>query len=159
MNVVWKAGIALGVAVLVLTMISGFTGMYKNPSGGWIFPVLATVIELGVLFWALRQTAALKRYGGQVGTGVLAAVVGGVIIIFSSLLFTAMFPDYKEASLATVADGWRDAGMSEDQIQKQLPGVEFMMRPVPQAIFGFVMTVLTGLVGSLIIAAFVRKKD
>jgi hypothetical protein len=36
--------------------------------------------------------------------------------------------------------------------------VELMLAPVPQALMGFVMTVLTGLVSALIIAAFVRQK-
>lgn len=159
MNVVVKGGIVLGVAVFLYTMIHGFSGMYKNPSIGWVFPVLATLIEIGVLIWVLRQTAATKGYGGQLGAGTMVAVVGGVIIIFSSLLFTSMFPDYKEIGLAAAADGWRDAGMSEEQIEQQLPVAAAMMSPIPQALIGFVMTVITGFVASLVIAAFVRKKD
>jgi hypothetical protein len=159
-NVIIKCGVALGLIVGVLILGNGFAGVYKNPSLSWVFPLVATVIELGVVVWALRQTAAVKRYWGQVGTGTLVAVVGGAIIIVFSLLFTTvLFPDYKDAALAATADGWRDAGMSEDQIRQQLPAVEFMVKPLPNAVIGFVMTILTGFVSSLIVAAFVRRKD
>jgi hypothetical protein len=158
MNVVVKAGVVLGVAVALFTLLNGFAGWYKNPSLGLVFPIVATLIELGVLIWALRQTAAIKRYWGQVGNGTLIAVGGGILIVFGSLLFTSLFPDYMEIALAATADRWRDAGISEQQIEQQLPMAAAMMSPVPQALLGFVMTILTGFVLSLIVAAFVRKK-
>jgi hypothetical protein len=159
MNMTLKGGLVLGVLVVVFTLINGFAGLYKNPSLGWVFPVIATVIEIGVLVWALRQTAADKKYWGQVGTGTMIAVVGGVIIIVGSLLFTSLFPDYQEVALANAEDGWRDAGMSQAQIDQQLPVAQAMVKPIPQAILGFVMTILTGFVMSLIIGAFVRRKE
>lgn len=155
-----KGGIVLGVVVGVFMLLSGFSGMYKNPSLGFVFPLGATLIELGVLIWALRQTAADKAYWGQVGTGTLIAVTGGVVIIVFSLLFTTvLFTDYKDVALARAADGWRDAGLAEDRIQQQLKFAEGMMGPVPNALIGFVMTVLTGFVESLIVGAFARKKS
>ena len=79
-----KAGVVLAVAAAVLMFVIGFAGWYKNPSLGWVFPVGATLIEIAVLIWALRQTARDGRgYGGQVGTGVLIAVIGGALIIRS----------------------------------------------------------------------------
>lgn len=158
MNIVVKAGLVLGVSVGLITLASGVTGMYKNPSLDTAVVIVFILIELGVLIWALRKTAVLKRYWGQVGTGTLIAVVGGVLVIVSSLLFTALFPDYKDVQLAKTADGWRDAGMSEEQIEQALPMAAAMMSPVPQALLGFVMTCLTGFVLSLIIAAFARKR-
>jgi len=159
MNMTLKGGIVLGVLVTVFTLINGFAGLYKNPSLGWVFPVIATVILIGVLVWALRQTAAVKKFWGQVGTGTMIAVVGGVVIIFGSLLFTSLFPDYQEFALANAEDSWRDKGLSQEQIDQQLPIAQAMVKPIPQAILGFVMTILTGFVFSLIIGAFVRKKE
>ena len=46
-----------------------------------------------------------------------------------------------------------------DVSQQQLPIAEMMVRPVPQAIMGYVMTVIFGFGLSLIVAAFVRNKD
>ncbi len=159
MSIVIKGGVVLGVAVGLLTMIVGFTGLYRNPAvGDIVFPICAIAIELGVLIWALRQTASIKRYWGQVGTGTLIAVVGGVIIIASSLIFTAMFPDYKDIALAAQADGMRDRGMTEEQIEQSMPFIEAMTSPIAQALVGFVMTILFGFVLSLIVAAFARKK-
>jgi hypothetical protein len=155
-----KAGVVLAVAVAVLMFVNGFAGVYKNPSLGWVFPVFATLIEIGVLIWALRQTAREGRgYGAQVGAGVLIAVIGGALIIPIAMIWAAMFPDWAQFAEAAMADGWADSGMSEEQIQQMIQSTKFMRTGLANGIFGFLATVVTGLVASLIIAAFVRKKD
>lgn len=159
MNVAVKGGIVLGVAVALYSMINGFSGFYKSPSSDLAFIIVASLIELGVIIWILRQTAAVKRYGGQLATGMLVAIVGAVIVFGASLLFTSMFPDYQEFALANASDSLRDSGASDAQIEQQMAVVEVMVRPLPSAIVGSVMTIVTGLVLSLIVAAFVRKKD
>lgn len=82
-------------------------------TGGYIHPVLlnlfwvVVLIQVGVMVWGLRQTAAEGRtYGGQVGAGTLMSVFGGVIIFCGSLLFTTvLFPHYCGIS-------WRDTTSS-----------------------------------------------
>ena len=49
--------------------------------------------------------------------------------------------------------------MSEEQITQMIQSTAFMRTGLSNGIFGFLATVITGLVASLIIAAFVRKKD
>lgn len=160
MNVILKAGIVFGAAIGVLMLINGFAGLYKDPAMTSIFPWLATLIELGVLVWALLQTKSAKRYWGQVGTGTAVTATGGVLIVMIALIYTmALFPDYQEVALQQTADKLADSGLSDDMIDQQLKVTEFMLKPVPNAILGYVITVFIGFVGSLIIAAFVRKKD
>ena len=155
-----KAGVVLAVAAAVLMFVIGFAGWYKNPSLGWVFPVGATLIEIAVLIWALRQTARDGRgYGGQVGAGVLIAVIGGALIIPISMIWAAMFPDWVQFAEAAMADGLAERGMSEEQITQMIQSTAFMRTGLSNGIFGFLATVITGLVASLIIAAFVRKKD
>ena len=160
MSPIVKAGVVLAVAVAVLMFVNGFAGLYRNPSTGWTFPVGATLIEIGVLIWALRQTAREGRgYGGQVGAGLMIAAIGGALMIPISLIWGAMFSDWAQVGEAAMADSLADRGMSEEQIAQYVQSTAFMRTGLFNAIFGFVASVVTGLVASLIIAAFVRKKD
>ena len=78
MKPILSAGIMLGVAAGIWMFINGFAGLYKNPGTAWVFPVVATVIEIAVIVWGLRKTAELgRRYGGQVLAGLLIARVVG----------------------------------------------------------------------------------
>ena len=155
-----KAGIVFGAIVVVFQMILGFTGIYKNPALGWVFPVVATAITAGVLFWALKQTAAEgKRYWGLVGTGMVIALIACVLIIGGSLLYTSvLFPDYADIALAQAAEQFEASGLPEEQIEVQMKATEWLVSPVPSAILGAVMTLITSFVVSLIVAAIVKQK-
>jgi len=160
MKTIVNAGVVLAVLVGVLMFVNGFIGAYKSESMQWVFPTFATVIEVGVLIWGLRQTAAQGRgYGGQVGAGVLMALVAAVLIVPISLVWTAMYPDVFEYAETMTADRFADQGMTEDQIQQMLQATAWARTAWFQSFLGAAMTVLTGLVSSLIIAIWVRKKD
>lgn len=155
-----KAGIIFGVAVVVWQLIFGFAGLYKNPAMGWVFPVVAIVITAGVLFWALKQTAAEgKSYWGLVGTGMVVALIACVLIILGSFLYTSvLFPDYADLALAQAAEQVQAAGAPPEQQEMQMKAVEVATSPVVQALLGAVMTLITSFVVSLIVAAIVRQK-
>lgn len=155
-----KAGVIFGVIVVLWQLIFGFTGMYKNPSVGWVFSVVAILITAGVLFWALKQTAAEGTgYWGLVGTGMVVALIACVLIILGSLLFTSVvFTDYADPALAQAAERLESAGVPEQQREIQMKATEWMLSPVPYALLGAVMTLITSFVVSLIVAAVVRKK-
>jgi hypothetical protein len=94
---------------------------------------LVIAIEVCGLFWGLRKTAAEGRtFTGQVVAGTMMAVVAGVIVIGSSLLFTTIFSDYGR---------YRDAAST----------------PMGEALSGFMGTLVTGILASAVIAIFVRS--
>jgi len=111
--------------------------------------------------WGLRLTAAEGRtYGGQVGAGVLMSVFGGVIIFFGSLLFTTvLFPHYFEDIRRVGEEVLKAKGMSDAAVKAQLDLQAPVQTPSMSALTGFLGTVVTGLVISLITAAFIRKKE
>ena len=160
MSPIVKAGVVLAVLVAVAMFVNGFAGLYKDPSLGWTFPVAATLIEIGMLIWALRQTAREGRgYGGQVGAGSMVALIGGALIIPVSFIWGAMFPDWATVAESAMADSLADRGQSEEQITRMIQATAWMRTSLFNAIFGCLASIVTGIVASLIIAAFVRKKD
>jgi len=157
-NIVCAGGV-LGVLVAIWTFVMGFTGWYKHPALLNLFWIVI-LIEIVVLVWGLRGTAAEGRaYWSQVGAGTLMSVIGAVIIFCGSILFTAVvFPHYFEELRAMGAEIMRAKGLTADQIARQQAAEAPYQTSVINALMGVVGTVVTGLVVSLIAAAFLRHR-
>jgi len=160
MNVIIRGGVLLGVLVTIFTWIFAFSGMHKNIGAAMTFPIVATVIEIGVLVWALKKTAAQgRRYMGQVSAGTMLAFVGGSLIFATSWMLTAqLYPSYFAEVNAAGTEYFRAQGMDDAAIQAELAKSAAMQTPAMQAIMGFAATVITGLIVSLITAIWIRNK-
>ena len=154
-----KAGIVLGILVVVWTFFMGITGWYKDPTLLSLFYVVV-LIEIAVLIWGLKMTAQEGRtYGGQIGAGTLMSLIGAVIIFFGSYIFTeVVFPNYFDEIREVGRQQLLASGMSEADAQAQLNLQAPMQTSFVSALTGAVMTVVTGVVASLVIAIFYRKK-
>lgn len=160
MKTIIRGGILLGILVSIWTYIFGLTGMHKNMGTAMLFPIVATLIELGVLVWALRRTAAEgRRWLGQVSAGTLLSFIGGSLILAMSYIYvTQVHPTY----MAEVQDAglafYRSQGMTEEEIQQVLAPQAKFQTPMAQAVMGFVGCVVTGFILSLVLAIFIRNK-
>ena len=134
MKPIINAGIMLGVVVGIWMFINGAAGLYRSAGTAWVFPLVATIIEIVAIVWGLKKTAQLgRRYGGQVLAGLLIAVVGAVIILVFSLIWGSVFTDSGEVAAAMQADSWADSGMSEEQIEEMLEATAFTRTALGQA--------------------------
>ena len=160
MKSILKTALVLGLTCMAWQLVMGLSGWYLHPVLLNLFWVVI-LIQVGVLVWGLRMTAAEGRtYSGQVGAGTLMSVFGGVIIFLGSLLFTTLFfPHYFEDIRRVGEEVLKGKGMSASDVKTQLDAQAAMQTPFFSALSGFLGTVVTGLVISLIVAAFVRKKD
>jgi len=154
-----RVGATLGVLVVIWTFIMGVTGWYRHPVFLNLFWVVI-LIQIGVMIWGLRLTAREGRtYGRQVGAGMLISLIGGVIIFLGSLLFTTVvFPSYFAELRQLGEEMLRSQGMSEEMIKSQLDQQAAFQTPFMSAFMGFLGTAITGLLVSLIVGAFLRKK-
>jgi hypothetical protein len=157
MNPILSAGVLIGVLCAVWTFVMGFTGWYRDPVLNYAFFVVI-LIEIGGLIWGLRQTAAQGRtYGGQVLAGTMMAIIAGVIVIGSSLLFTMVaFPDYFRELEAMQRQMLAGEGKSPAEIDAAVQASAAIATPMAQAMSGFIGTLITGIVASAVIAIRVR---
>ena len=149
-----KVGLAIGVACAVWQCVMVVTGWLTNPS---LFPLfyLVVLIEIGILVWGLRQTAGKQSYGGQFMTGTAASMIAGAFLfVFSLILTTVLFPGVMAEMKAMQAQLLRDAGRTEAEVSAALA----LQTPLIQAVLGLIGTVVTGVLASLVIAAFLRRK-
>jgi hypothetical protein len=159
MNPILGAGLLIGVLCGIWTFVMGITGWYKDPVLMRVFFVVIA-IEIGGLIWGLRRTAAEGRgYWSQIVAGTMMAIVAGVIIIGSSLLFTTVFfPDYfteLEQANRTILE---QQGKSPAEIEQTLRDLRSDDTPMGQAMQGFLGTLLTGILASALIAIGVRAR-
>lgn len=159
MNAILSTGLLIGALCAAWTLVMGYTGLYKNPSLANLF-FLVVPIEIGCLVWGLRKTAREGRtYGGQILAGTMMAVVAGVIIIGSSLLFTTvLFPHYSQEVEQMYRATLLRQGKSEAEIVAALQANAASLTPMAQAMSGFIGTLVTGIVSSAVIGYFVRKR-
>ncbi len=158
MNTTLKYGLILGLLCSAWTYVLGFTGWYIDPVLMNLFFVVI-LIEIVILYCGLNESATTKTYGGQVVNGLLISVYGGVIIFVSSMIFTSVvFPDYYNDLNTVYTEMMRAEGLSEQDIAKAIQANAVTQTPFIGALMGFVGTVGTALVASLIIAIFKRKK-
>jgi hypothetical protein len=158
MSVTVKTGVLIGVLCALWTYVMGFTGWFKDPMLQAAF-FLVILIEVALLLWGLRQTAATNTYGRQVVTGTTMAAVGAAIIFVNSLLFTmVVFPGYFEDIAQAYRQVLTDQGKSEAEITEALAQQASVQTPFVQAMSGAVGTIVTGLVASLLIAIRYRRR-
>ncbi len=158
MSIPTRAGVLLGVLCVIWTFVMGFTGWYKDPVMLNLF-FLVIPLEIGIVIWALRKTAAGATWGGQIVNGLVLSLVAGVIIFAGSLLFTTVaFPDYFADLQAAQTQMLKTAGMSEGEIKTQVAAAAAMQTPLVNALSGVIGTVVTGVIVAAIAGAIWRKK-
>lgn len=139
MNPVLGTGLLIGVLCGLWMLVMGFTGWYKDPAMRNVF-FFVIAIETAGLLWGLRRTAAEGRtYGAQIVAGTMMAVIAGVIIMMFSVLFTTvLFPTYFQ----DMQNAFQRTGTT----------------PVGEALQGFMGTLITGIVASAVIGLFFRHR-
>ncbi len=153
-----RTGLLIGVSVVAWTFVMGFTGWYLDPSLLNLF-FLVIPIQVALLVVGLRSSAAENGYGRQVFSGTLASLLASVLIFGGSIFFTTVvFPSYFDELRAVHATMLEQAGKSAEEVRAQVEAMAATQTPFLQALFGAIGTVVTGLVSSLVIAAFARKR-
>jgi hypothetical protein len=154
MKAILKAGLAIGILCGIWQIIMVMAGWITNPSLMDLF-YLVILIEIAVLIWGLKQSSTENPYGRQVLAGTAMSVWAGVFLFaFSLLLTTVLFPNLITEMKTVQTQMLKQAGRSEAEISAGLA----LQTPLVQALMGLIGTVITGILASLVIAIFVRKK-
>lgn len=159
MNPILAAGLFIGVFCGLWTWVMGFTGWYKDPVMMNAFFVVI-IFEIVGLIWGLRRTAAQGRgWASQLLAGTMMAVIGGILIIAFSLIFTTvLFPDYFAEIEAMSRAAMQKQGMSAAEIDAAVNAQKPMANSMAQALAGFMGTLITGIVASAALAVVIRAK-
>lgn len=158
MSTTVRMGLMIGLLCGLWLLVMGFTGWYKHPvllNAFWV----VLLIQIAVLVWGLKKTAATNPLGKQIMAGTLASLIGGAVMFLFSYLFTAvLFPNYFDELRTINQEMMRQAGRSEGEIAEMMAAARPMETSFMQAFLGLIGTVVTGFLASIPIGAIYRKK-
>lgn len=158
MNPTLRTGLLIGAAVVAWTFVMGITGWYLHPTLLNLFWMVIP-IQVVLLVLGLKASASENGYGKQVLSGALSSALAAVLVFGGSILFTTVaFPGYFEEIRVVQTEMLTRAGMGAEEVKAQVEAAAAMRTPFLQALFGAIGTIVTGLVSSLVIAAFARRR-
>ena len=121
--------------------------------------IMFIVLWLGTKAVRDESEPPVMSYGKGVGTGVLISLYSGLMsAIYSFIhlkLINVNFADYK---IELLRGQWVEKGMNDAQVEQAEHFARMMMGPVFSAVFTLIFMVFTGLIMSLIISAFLKRK-
>jgi hypothetical protein len=170
-NKAFNNGLIGGLLGIALTLLGTVTGL--NPmdggSGEWSFISLIFSL-LGFAIWIIFIVRAMQQYrddvkngvmsyGQALGTGVLTALVMGIIsALYMILHYYVIDPSAIDQIREAMEAGYEESGMTEEQMESSEWIIDLMSSPTVLAIMSVFSTVFMGLLISFVAAA-VTKRD
>tara|TARA_B100002003_G_C13999863_1_gene482743 strand:+ start:321 stop:839 length:519 start_codon:yes stop_codon:yes gene_type:complete len=155
-SVAYPFGIALALySILYLVLIYVFNISETN----WIVGLISKIIEISIFIFAL---ITFKKKNGniislkqalKVGLGV--AVIGGLIAaVYIFIHYTYIYPEYLQKMYDTQVLAMSEQGLTAEQMEGSMTWLEYISSPwvysamaiLGNLIFGFIISLLTGLI-------------
>jgi hypothetical protein len=154
-------GIILGLALIINSVLfyamgKGYSSIPQNL--GYVIMIVITVI--GIKNYRDKELGGFISYGKSLGTGVLIMFIGGIIsTVYFYIFITQIDTDFIPTMLAKAAEKMQESGLSDEKIEKAMAQQKLFMSPNKILLFGPLGSAFMGLLFSLIISIFMKKKD
>lgn len=154
-----KWGAIAGVVLVVYSLILFVTEQAGNQSLGWISLALSVVF----IVLAMREFRSLNEgylsIGEGIGVGTLVSAISGLISATFSTIYTSFVDTaFYERLADTMQEQWEEQGLSDAQIEQASEMTKMFQSPGLLFGISLIGAVIGGLIISLIVAAFMRKK-
>jgi hypothetical protein len=154
----------MAIGQIVLTLVGYFLGYQtdKINQGSWfgVVPLVYAIVVYTLGIRAVREESPGKylTYGKGVGTGMMIALYSGIIgSIYGYIHFAFVNPSFPDYLIEASRVKWAATGMSDARMEAMEKSVRMFTKPAVQAVFGFCMTLVFGLIISLITSAFQKR--
>jgi hypothetical protein len=152
-------GLLIALVVIILHIAGYFTGLgFTTTWYNWVvnLVLLAAIIFACVHF--ANQKQGFVTFGNVFLHGFkISAVITIIMLVYTLLAFTVLFPDMKEKVFEMQAAQMEKQGMDEDKMEQATNAMKNFFWPITigVTIFG---TLIWGAISSLIGAAVAKKK-
>src|SRR5512140_1874312 len=161
---VWKAnltnGLILGLIGIVYNLVMYFLDLTFNKTQGYVF-LLILIVSLFFLLKSYRNNylRGYITYGQAVGAGVVIFLIYSIITaVYTYILYTVIDPELTAKQLAFTEEMMAKKGMPQQALDTAINMQKKMMKPGIMFIVGIFMTMIYGVIISLVAAIFVRKE-
>lgn len=163
-------GLAMAAGGALLNVVLYLAGFHESTDKLPAAQVIGTVVGLGIVIACLALAMKHKRasypadaewgYGPALGVGVLTSLVGALFgAVFSYVYFAFINPDMSEVILQAQVEKMEAAGISAAKIEQAQPMMKKWMSPGVMTVMQLFFGVIFGIVLSLIVAIFFRKRE
>lgn len=171
-NTAMKWGLILGLVGLITTLALYLTGNYtldRNTPN--MYAKGANYLSIAVMIFCVlkaqqdhrdKDLGGFMSYGRGLGTGTLVGLFSGILVgLFTFVLIKFIQPDLVDQTLQIAEEQMREKNpnMTDEQIEMGLGIARKFTSPVAMAFFGLLGQVFLAFVISLLIAAFISKKN
>jgi ABC-type sugar transport system permease subunit len=165
MSTTFTYALILTACQIVFTLLMYFLGfqgekMAAGQYAQWL-GLIITIVVLWLGLKAVREEAPDKSlsFGKGLGTGVLIALYSGLLsAVYNFVHFKFINPDFFAHQLEFMRSKWAEKGLSEAQMDQAAAIMQKFSGPVSVAIFTPIISVVFGLVLSLILAAILKRE-
>lgn len=161
-------GCGISVASALVTLVLYSQGYHNDPdkfqTGQNVASTFGYLILIVGLFFGMRAVRNASRdgsmsYGRGVGTGTLIALFSGIIsAVFVYIYGTAINPEYHDLILEIQTQNLEESGLPQAQYDQAVSILNIVTGPFFAALIVFFMAPLLGVIFSLIVAIFVKRK-
>ena len=155
-------GLILGVVMILISIITYVTGLALEGAQwpNWIYYIIFPIIVIYAISQYKKHNANLLSLGEAIKVGLTIAVVSALVNIIYGLIFNYVIdPEF----MGQMADVIRDKmlenpGMTEELVDQQMKFVEIFMNPLLGSAMFIGLSMIFGLIYSLI-AGLIMKKE
>jgi len=157
-------GIYNTLAFALLNLVLYFTGFQTEKlATGQYLNYIGTAIFLGLIFLGMREVRTERgeqglSYGSALGAGTMialfAGVLGAVYVFIHFAYINPEYPQYLESFMRTKFEAQK---IPDSQIEGILKMQRVFLKPAIMAPLSILGTVFMGVLGSLILAIFVKR--
>ena len=157
MGIAVRSGVILALSVSLLQAVLIGAGLHMKPVGAFIGFIVTIVLNVAIVFFALRKTAPTNAYVEQLLSAIVIGAVGGALVcvlslVMSSFVFPELIDEVKAARIASL----EEREMADDLRERFVESTEAMTGR-GQAFAGMIGTFFTSLIVGAIVALFQRE--
>ena len=156
-------GVIIGIVTILWMTFEYILGTtLGRPDLGTYTGFFSVIIPILGLSFGLRQKR--KELGGKltfgegVKAGLIISVISAVIASLFVFIFLSFFPQVTDSFLEYARQLIIESGGTEETASATIEQLRAQFQPLPQAIYMFFGTVITGTIISLIVSAFIKTK-
>lgn len=152
--------ILISLILIVVDLIGGFAHLKFTSWFKWI----STIVIIGSLIMACISFGKQNdevTYGKAFGYAFkISLIISIIMTVYALISLYLIFPEFVDQTLQKARENMEArGGMTQDQMDAGMAMTKKFMQPVPVAIFTFMITLIIGVIGSLLGAAFAKKSE
>jgi hypothetical protein len=152
--------ILISLILIVVDLIGGFAHLKFTSWFKWI----STIVIIGSLIMACISFGKQNDeviYGKAFGYAFkISLIISIIMTVYALISLYLIFPEFVDQTLQKARENMEArGGMTQDQMDAGMAMTKKFMQPVPVAIFTFIITLIIGVIGSLLGAAFAKKSE